>query len=56
MHNGPEHVLGVGPTRSGKTNAIALPTLSSWPASVLCYDPKGELYEKTAGLAGARGR
>src|SRR5271166_2439183 len=49
MHDGPEHVLGIGPRRSGKSNGMAINTLLSWPASVLVYDTKGELWEKTAG-------
>jgi len=49
MHDGPEHVLGLGPLRSGKTNGMCVNTLVSWPASAIVYDTKGELYEKTAG-------
>lgn len=39
----------LGPTRSGKTSSILLTTLLSWPWSMIVYDPKGELYGKTAG-------
>jgi type IV secretion system protein VirD4 len=48
-HNGPEHVLCVAPTQSGKTTSLVIPTLLSWEASVLVHDPKEELYELTAG-------
>src|SRR5262249_13323921 len=48
-HHGPEHVLVVAPTQSGKSTAIVIPTLLSWQASVLVHDPKGDLYERTAG-------
>jgi type IV secretion system protein VirD4 len=48
-HNGPEHVLVVAPTQSGKSTSIVIPTLLSWDASVLVHDPKGELYPLTAG-------
>ena len=49
MHDGPEHVLGLGPLRSGKSNGMCVNTLLSWPASTIVYDTKGELFEKTAG-------
>ena len=48
-HNGPEHVLCVGPTRSQKTVAHVIPTLLDWRESVVVHDPKLELYAKTAG-------
>lgn len=56
MHDGPEHVLGLGPLRSGKTNGMAVNTLLSWPASAIIYDTKGELYEKTAGWRAREGK
>ena len=48
-HDGPEHVLAFAPTRSGKGVGLVLPTLLSWPHSVLVYDIKGENYALTAG-------
>lgn len=48
-HNGPEHVLTYAPTRSGKGLGLVIPTLLSWPHSVLITDLKGELWAITAG-------
>lgn len=48
-HNGPEHVLAFAPTRSGKGVGLVLPTLLSWPHSVLVYDIKGENFALTSG-------
>jgi len=48
-HNGPEHVLAFAPTRSGKGVGLVIPTLLSWPHSVVCYDIKGENWALTAG-------
>lgn len=47
-HDGPEHVLCVGPTRSGKGVGHVIPTLLDWPESVFVFDPKAELYAITA--------
>jgi type IV secretion system protein VirD4 len=48
-HDGPEHILAFAPTRSGKGVGLVLPTLLSWPHSVLIHDIKGENYALTAG-------
>jgi len=48
-HNGPEHILTYAPTRSGKGLCLVLPTLLSWPHSVVITDLKGELWAMTAG-------
>lgn len=48
-HSGPEHVLTFAPTRSGKGVGLVLPTLLSWPGSVICYDIKGENWAFTSG-------
>lgn len=48
-HNGPEHVLTYAPTRSGKGLGLVLPTLLSWPDSVVITDLKGELWAMTSG-------
>ena len=47
-HNGPEHLLTAGPTRSGKTYSHVLPTLTDgWRESVVIHDPKLEIARKT---------
>lgn len=47
--SGENHVVVIGGAGSGKTTSTIIPTLVSWKESVIVYDPKGELYEKTAG-------
>lgn len=41
--------LVTGGTRSGKGRGHVAPSLLSWPASALVHDPKGELWDITAG-------
>ena len=48
-HDGPEHVMVVAPTRSGKGVGLVLPTLLSWSQSVIVHDIKGENWALTAG-------
>jgi type IV secretion system protein VirD4 len=48
-HNGPEHIAGIAPTRSGKGVGLVVPSLLSWPHSVVINDMKGELWALTAG-------
>jgi type IV secretion system protein VirD4 len=48
-HNGPEHVLAFAPTRAGKGVGLIIPTLLSWPESVVVYDLKGENWALSAG-------
>lgn len=48
-HNGPEHVMAIAPTRSGKGVGLILPTLLSWPHSTVVHDIKGEAWAITAG-------
>jgi len=48
-HDGPEHILAFAPTRSGKGVGLVLPTLLSWPHSVLVHDIKGENWALSAG-------
>lgn len=48
-HDGPEHIGTVAPTRSGKGAGVVIPTLLTWPGSVLVYDLKSENWTKTAG-------
>ncbi len=47
-HNGPEHVAAIAPTRSGKGVGLVVPTLLSWPYSVVVNDQKAELWNLTA--------
>lgn len=48
-HDGPEHVICMAPTRSGKGVGIIIPTLLTWPHSVVVTDIKGENWGITAG-------
>lgn len=48
-HDGPEHVMTFAPTRSGKGVGLVVPTLLSWPHSVVVHDIKGENWQITAG-------
>ena len=48
-HSGPEHLLVVAPTRSGKGISIVVPTLLSWPKSIMVLDIKGENWLLSAG-------
>jgi type IV secretion system protein VirD4 len=48
-HDGPEHVFCSAPTRSGKGVGLVIPTLLSWPHSVLVHDVKKENWALTAG-------
>jgi type IV secretion system protein VirD4 len=43
------HLAGIAPTRSGKGLGLVLPNLLSWAESAVIYDPKGELWQLTAG-------
>lgn len=49
-YNGPEHQLVSGATRSGKGVGHVIPTLLTWPDSVVVYDIKNELWDVTAGF------
>ena len=48
-HAGTSHTLVIAPTRSGKGVGTVVPTLCSYTESVIVFDPKGELYNMTAG-------
>jgi type IV secretion system protein VirD4 len=48
-HDGPEHVLAVAPTRSGKGVGLVVPTLLTWTGSAVIHDIKGENWQATAG-------
>ncbi|WP_442958034.1 IncP-type conjugal transfer protein TraG [Phenylobacterium sp.] len=55
-HDGPEHVLGFAPTRSGKGVGLVVPTLLTWPGSAIVHDIKGENWRLTAGWRAGFGR
>jgi type IV secretion system protein VirD4 len=55
-HDGPEHVLCFAPTRSGKGVGLVIPTLLTWPGSVIVHDIKGENCPLTAGWRERFGR
>lgn len=55
-HDGPEHVLAFAPPRSGKGVGLVLPTLLSWPSSVIVLDIKGENWRLTSGWRKAQGQ
>ena len=45
---GDSHLMTFAPTGSGKGRGIIIPTLLSYPGSVVVIDPKGENYKVTA--------
>jgi type IV secretion system protein VirD4 len=55
-HHGPEHVLCFAPTRSGKGVGLVVPSLLTWPGSVIVHDIKGENWTLTAGWRARFGR
>src|SRR5712691_8700330 len=55
-HHGPEHVLCVAPTRSGKGVGLVVPTLLTWSGSAIVHDIKGENWQLTAGWRARFGR
>jgi type IV secretion system protein VirD4 len=55
-HAGAEHVLCFAPTRSGKGVGLVVPTLLTWPGSVIVHDIKGENWQITAGFRARHGR
>ncbi|MFG1260556.1 conjugal transfer protein TraG [Xanthobacter flavus] len=48
-HDGPEHIMAIAPTRSGKGVGLVVPTLLSWPHSAVIHDIKGENWSLTSG-------
>ena len=48
-HDGPEHVMGFAPPRTGKGVGMVVPTLLSWPESAVVHDIKGENWNLTTG-------
>jgi len=55
-HDGPEHVLCFAPTRSGKGVGLVVPSLLTWPGSVIVHDIKGENWQLTSACRGRVGR
>lgn len=49
-HDGPEHIITVAPTRSGKGVNHIIPTLLTWEHSVVVLDLKGENHQHTSGF------
>jgi type IV secretion system protein VirD4 len=47
------HVFVFAPSGSGKSTGLVIPTLLSWPHSVLVLDVKAELWQHTAGYRAA---
>jgi type IV secretion system protein VirD4 len=47
------HVFVVAPSGSGKSTGLVIPTLLSWPHSVIVLDVKAELWQHTAGYRAA---
>jgi type IV secretion system protein VirD4 len=48
-HDGPEHLLLMAPTRSGKGICVIIPTCLTWRHSIFVTDVKGENWHYTAG-------
>jgi len=48
-YHGRAHMFCVAPSGAGKSQALAIPALLTWPHSVIVLDVKGELYYRTAG-------
>ena len=55
-HDGPEHIMAIAPTRSGKGVGLVVPTLLTWPGSCVVHDIKGENWTLTAGYRARHGR
>jgi type IV secretion system protein VirD4 len=55
-HSGPEHILALAPTRSGKGVGLVVPTLLAWQGSTVVHDIKGENYALTAGYRRSLGQ
>lgn len=54
-HDGPEHVLVVAPTNTGKSVGVSLPTGLVWRQSYIALDLKGENWTITSGLRSSFG-
>lgn len=49
LDNSPTHILVTAPTRSGKGVGPVLSTGITWRNSIFFFDPKGEIWQHTAG-------
>lgn len=47
--DGPAHVLGFAPTRTGKGVGLVIPTALDWRESMFAFDMKGEIWQLTSG-------
>lgn len=56
MYDKPLSTLLMAPAGTGKTAGTIMPTMLSYPGSVIAHDPKGEVYEATAGYRAKLGR
>lgn len=56
VFGGAEHVLLFAPTRTGKGVGVVIPSLLSWPDSVVVLDVKRENWAATAGFRAAHGQ
>lgn len=54
-HDGPDHVLVVAPTNTGKSVGVSLPTGLVWRHSYIALDLKGENWTVTSGLRSSFG-
>lgn len=54
-HDGEQHVLLVGPSRSGKGTGVIIPTLLEWGESVVTLDIKKENWRITSGYRQEKG-
>lgn len=50
--SGEAHVLVIGGSGSGKSQAIAIPTALDWVGPMVVFDPKGEIYRASAAWRG----
>jgi type IV secretion system protein VirD4 len=47
-YDGTAHLMTIAPTGTGKGRGVVIPTLLTYPGSVVVLDPKGENYQVTA--------
>lgn len=48
LYDGTAHLMTIAPTGTGKGRSVVIPTLLTYPGSVVVLDPKGENYQVTA--------
>jgi type IV secretion system protein VirD4 len=48
VYDGTAHLMTIAPTGTGKGRGVVIPTLLTYPGSVVVLDPKGENYQVTA--------